>query len=420
MRPAAAALIVLLAAASARAWEQEQARGAWPAFEAWIAAVDTHTPGATDAALREMLRMPTPELESIFPHIAVTLASALAEEDRRAGFDEFLGKYARRGQTPEAARSKAAIDRVRRIGIDRFLKRAALMHAEMAVVAPSAHLSTGAGTGFLAADGRQFAEDGRPWHWIIGRGLLHLVRGARADPHVRLWYQAAGHHMLASRNFTEARPHLDRALELFAGDAEIEFLAGLLHEAQSAPAIQAAVADQIERLPPRQRRQYQPAVGSMRGEVSEAIDAFSKSIAADPAHLESRIRLGRLLASIGKPEPAAAHLREALTRASDPRHRYLAQLFLGRAEEMRGDMTGARAAYTAASQQFPGAQSPRFALSQLERHTGNRIAAAEALRFLENPSSDDDPWWSYHYVTRPGHEAWFAKLRAVYRGEVMP
>lgn len=420
MRPAAAALIVLLAAAPGRALEQEPAREAWAAFEAWIAAVETHTPGATDAALRGLLRMPTPELEAIFPNIAVTLASALASEERRPGLDEFLGRHARRGRTPEPAALEAAVDRVRRIGIDRFLKRAALMHAEMAVVAPEAHVSTEAGTGFLAADGRQFAEDGRPWHWIVGRGLLHLVRDARADPHVRLWYQAAGHHMLATRNFTEARPHLDRALELFAGDGEIAFLAGLLHEAQSAPAIQAAVADQIERLPVRQRRQYQPAVGSAGVEVSEAIDAFSKSIAAEPAHVESRIRLGRLLASTGKPGPAAAHLREALARASDPRHRYFAHLFLGRAEEMRGDAAAARAAYVDASRLFPGAQSPRFALSQLERRTGNRIAAAEALRFLEAPSGDDDPWWSYQYVTLPGDEAWFARLRSVFRGEVMP
>jgi len=81
---------------------------------------------------------------------------------------------------------------------------------------------------------------------------------------------------------------------------------------------------------------------------------------------------------------------------------YLAELFLGRAEETRGNDAAARAAFERASALYPKAQSPRLALSQIARRAGNRAAAQRELHALAELPNDqnqrEDPWWLYYDV----------------------
>jgi hypothetical protein len=79
---------------------------------------------------------------------------------------------------------------------------------------------------------------------------------------------------------------------------------------------------------------------------------------------------------------------------------YWALLFLGKQDEMLGNRDRARLSYERASALFPRAQSPRLALSQLARRTGDRRAAQRQLAALAGLPADEqqreDPWWDYY------------------------
>jgi tetratricopeptide (TPR) repeat protein len=341
--------------------------------------------------------------------------------ERPRPLDELFSRYGTRALAPDnLAALKLRAGRIAGMGLDRFLKLAAMLHADIARVDPAAHVTTSEGVGHLVSDGRNLRDEGRPWHWMLGRSLLHLVR-PRGDPHARLWYVAVAHHLQGTRNFTEANPHLERALELFPDDAEVQFLRGLLHEAQSGPDIQAAVAEKIAGLPARDQRAYRPSVRPAKDENTDARDAYERAVAADPSHLAARIRLGRTLLVEGKADAAAGHLRTALAGTLQRRQRYLALLLLGRAEELARNMDGARAAYTEAAALYPDAQSPRLALSQIALQAGDRAGAAAMFPFLSAEAPDDareDPWWRYFADWVPNRAEWLARLETTFGREV--
>jgi tetratricopeptide (TPR) repeat protein len=419
MRTFCAAAVLMALAGDARAQSAQVMLGPWEQFEAWVTAIGTHEPGRNDAAIASLVGMTAGELESLFPHMVFSLRAAAdleARGDRR--FDALFLRYGTRAHRPaDEQRIAAAANRIIGIGLDTFLKRAAMLHADVALKYPDAHLSRSAGRGFVVSDGRHAGDEGRPWHWILGRAFLHTVRNAQADPFVLLWYQAVGNRALTARNFTEAEPHILRGLGMFPRDAEISFLAGWSHDAQAAPVIQAAVAEELDGLTMQQRRLYLPAIKTAKAEQQDAIEAFEKAIALDPSHVEARIRLARLLTMHGKPEGAVEHLRAALALTADVIQRYYAQLFLGSALEALKQPGAARAAFEAARDLMPGAQSPRLALSQIALHAGDHGTAREVMAFITRSEGTEDPWWDYHFLRHPGPDVWFDRLRALLREE---
>ena len=394
--------------------------GSWEHFGVWLDAIDGHVAGSHDEAVRAMAGLRARELESVFPYMVFALRDAFGLMDRRFAAGELFGRYGTRGHAPQDLASlRERARRILRGGMDRFLKRAAMLHADIGVLVPGAHRSAHAGVGHLAQDGLGLGDEGRTWHWMLGRAFLDLVWDRANDGDVRLWYQAVGSHLLEIHDFTEAQPHVARGLELFPRDAELQFQRGFLHEAQAWPGIQAAVERQIASLPPAQRARYRPGVRSAGAEQADALAAFTKAVQLDPDHHEARIRLGRALIQAGDAERAAAELATALERTDHPTQTYLAQLFLGRAEEQRGRIAEARAAYREAARLFPDAQSPHFALSQLEMQAGRRDAAGALFEFLGESPDGEDPWWRYFRERVPGREAWLQRLREQFGREGM-
>lgn len=417
-----AGVIVAVAPRAALAQAEQRTADTWTHFDVWLDAIETHTPGVRDSAVSAMLGMRTSDLESVFPYMVFALRDVIAGlNERPRSFDELLSRYDTRELAPDDhAALKLRAGRIEALGLDRFLERAAMLHADIARVDPAAHVTSSAGVGHLVSDGRNLGDEGRPWHWMLGRSLLHLVR-PRDDAHVRLWYVAVAHHLQGTRNFTEANPHLERAQELFPEDAEVQFLRGLLHEAQSGPDIQAAVAEQFARLSPRDQRAYRPSVGTEKDENAEARDAYERAVAADPSHATARIRLGRTLTVEGKADRAVEHLRIALAGSLQRTDRYLAQLLLGRAEEVARNLDGARAAYGEAAALYPDAQSPRLALSQIALQAGDRAGAAALFPFLSEGASEDagdDPWWRYFHDWAPNRVQWWTRLETTFNREV--
>lgn len=411
------ALAALVAASQAAG---SALRSPWETASAWVAAVETHRAGRSDAAVGAVLGIKTAELESAFTPLSHALAEAIEMDGRSASFDELLRPYASRQlKADERQRRDALSERIATFGVDRFLKRAALLHADLAIVAPFSHLTQSQGLGHLAADGQHAGSEGRPWHWMLARSFLHLVRDISADSDARLWYQAAGAHMLAERNFTEAAPHIDRGLTLFPADAEMHFLDGLMHEAQAAADIQASLADQIAQLPRQPRSIYTPAIRSADDERREARDAYDAALESDPDHVEARVHRARVRLADEQYEGAASDARRVLSRPLPPVLEYYARLFLGKAEQMQGRADSARAAFERAASLFPDAQAPRLSLAEVELQSGNREAARALLAFLAEVTRKDepgeDPLWEYHRMRVPPSSAWLERMWAQFK-----
>jgi tetratricopeptide (TPR) repeat protein len=166
-------------------------------------------------------------------------------------------------------------------------------------------------------------------------------------------------------------------------------------------------------------------IGAERAELREAEKLLRRALEAQPALVEARIRLGRVLYRLGRHEPAAHELQQAVAALSsggsqaaddDGLLRYYAEMFLGAAREALGRNDSARASYARAAALYPDAPSARLALSQLAFRGNDRAAALDAVGRALRPEpfrpDRDDPWWRYHVVQGRRVGAWFAELHA--------
>lgn len=390
----------------------------WATLEQWVAAIEQHEAGRDDDAVRAIASMPSADFEGAFGHMALLLDSVFTTEKAR-GLDDLFKRFAvgiprSRGEQQTLRR---LVGRVSIPGIDRFLKRAAMLHTDLTLLYPYAHLTSREGIGYFARDGRPDADRQRPWHWMLARAFLHGVISANAgDADARLWYAAVGNHLWSTRNFVEGLPHLRMGAQLFPREAEIQFVLGLMHEAQAAPQIQAAVDEQRMAAMRIRDMVFSPSVKSAEDERRNAEQAFRRAVEVDPSHFEARLHLSHVLTSDGRYDEAARELSVVLAAARAPWHRYFAFLFLGRAEEGRGRPADARAAYTEASRLFPRAQAPRLAISQIALRDGDRASATALFDFLTSEFRyDDEPWWRYDAVRTPETEdAWMRRMRAAF------
>jgi tetratricopeptide (TPR) repeat protein len=390
----------------------------WVTLERWVAAIERHEAGQDDDAARAMGAVPAADFEGSFGHMVLLLDSAFATERPRA-LDTLFKSFAVRipRSRSEQETLHALVQRVSKPRIDRFLKRAAMLHTDVALLYPDAHVTDRQGIGHITHDGRSEADRQRPWHWMLARGFLHGVLGANAgDSDVRLWYAAIGNHLWSTRNLVEGLPHVKAGAQLFPGDAEIQFVRGLIHEAQASPQIQAAVGEQRLVVTNTPRTVFWSNVKSAREERGEAEQAFRRALDADASHFEARLHLSHLVTIDGRYDEAARDLHVVLAAAEEPWHRYFSFLFLGRAEEGRGRTAEARAAYLEASALFPHAQAPRLAMSQIALRDGDRAAAMTLFDFLAAGRPDDDePWWWYDAVRTPATEdAWMRRMWAAF------
>lgn len=289
-----------------------------------------------------------------------------------------------------------------------ILRRAALLHTDVPVLAPDAMAAPSEGRASVGpnryrmaiSDGREIDLSQSAVHWEIARMLLDLVvppggdhAAPASDPMVRDWYYATAAWMQLREDHD--RLHLDRALQLFPSDRGLLFLGACLRETFAGVPIQTAVRSAI--LPTGVTME----VHSPRVELHDAEGLFRRLLEIDPGHAEARLRLGRVLGLLGKHAEAAVELRRARAALTDSQLLYYAQLFLGGEEEALGNRDEARASYERAAAFFPRAQSPLLALSQLSRRSGDRAGALSAVDRLfaldrQARTDRDDPWWSYY------------------------
>lgn len=429
--------------------------------EQWLNAVIDHEPGTTDEAAVHVASWSAQGIRTLW--VDANVIAQLMRDPRKAGFSvkaehqpapqpiRYTTVQLRRMQALACAaagilthpacveiRAAASLDAdllrlsdraaaSRLAGDDNFLlRRGALLHADIAMRMPDIvepvsvmrpvggpqririHTSDG-----MALDVGQLAP-----HWELARMLLDAVRtpggsnpAPGSDAMVRLWYRSTAAWMQAREQHDT--DHLDRARALFPNDADILFLSACQHEIYAGAQVQSAL--RAMPVPTGMRSD----IASERTELHQAESFFRRAIAANPMMSEAHLRYGRVLFRLERYGDAINELKKALASIEDDEQRYYGELFLGAAEAALRNIEAAREAYGRAAQLRPQAQSPRIALSELARRSGDRGGALRQLQIVFDlpPIETEltDPWWRYHVVQARNAEDLLEALRRPFR-----
>ncbi|MGH9143643.1 MAG: hypothetical protein ACRD2I_21110, partial [Vicinamibacterales bacterium] len=436
----------------------------------WLEAVARHAPGEIDADLEAIAGWSHQQLKDLW-----TDAAVLAQLSRKGHLDQF--RFFVRDEGDKASRevrySKA---QVRRMGVlscaadggafwdprctlisaldeldpelrqmaylanaahgrgdsNYFLRRGALLHGDVAMLAPdtmAAPFDSRPASGpqsvrMEISDGRELAIRESAVHWEIARMLLEYVApqgedrpAPERDAMVRAWYHATSAWMQFSEDHNE--DHLAHGLKIFPDDPDLLFLAACQKETFAGAAIQTAVRSAA--LP----AGIMIGVNSAEAELREAERLFQRTLQVKPDHAEARMHFGRVLGQLGKHAEATGELRRAIGALSDEQLLYYCQLFLGGEEEALGNREAARVAYEQAAVRFPLAQSPVLALSRLARRYDDRNGALRAIERLfafreEARTERDDPWWHYYLSQARDADELLDAMRQPYLTDRLP
>jgi hypothetical protein len=335
-------------------------------FKDWMAAVAAHQPGDFGKAAIDVSTWTGPELEG-----------AVADARRHA---RLLAKT-----DPEQS--------------NQLLLRGAALHADIARLIPEevTRRSPTQLSVFTVQDGRWHGVRYLSMHWQLGRSLLDVVvPEPAAHPGVRTWYRETSTDLIRIRSHVEAEVHLARAQQIFPKDALVLYLRGVVHERYSSSLLQAGSASLDE------SKRGIAAIGNMHAELTKAERFLRDALLFDADHTETRLRHGRVLSELGRHDESVADLRRVVESGATGAALYLAHLFLGRSYESLGNYEQARSELERAAVLYPNAQTPRLALSHLERRTGNRAAAQHQLQLIAKLPIDErqrrDPWWDYYDI----------------------
>jgi len=306
------------------------------------------------------------------------------------------------------------------------LRRAALLHADVAMLIPPAFepIDSTRQPGPLrvriqTADGVTLDLGQLAPHWELARMLLDNIRPAKGgrpaparDNMVRLFYRATAAWMQAREQHDTV--HLEHARAIFHNDPDILFLSGCQHEAYAAPSMQGAVQSMV--VPDGMRAN----VPSPQSELRQAEGYFRGALAARPGMVEARLHYGRVLYLLERYAESAESLRAVAASTVDDELRYDAELFLGAVETALRHVDAAREAYTRAARLRPTAQTPRIALSELARRSGDREAAMREMQVVFNRTARerDDPWWRYFVSQARDADDLLENLRRPFRSDM--
>ena len=413
-----------------------------PSFELvrqWREAIDAHEPGERDAMTDTLSLWPPDALDAVtdrFRRLRRLLDRARADGRSPASVVTDRGEsisIADAGQllglpaddlTAFLAGSIAESRTIADAAGNRVLARGAALHLDVALLVPpgirlsrSAESDDGRAT-LNVLDGRAqgvdyTSNDHASVHRAVGERLIgSLTPGPTSLELARRWYRTTIAQFLFHEQYGSAAPMLLRAIRFMPDDATLLFYKGVLHETFASPRIQ-SVLQSIE-VP----EVYRSEVGPAQEELGLAQLFLTQSLGVNPDQPEVRVRYGRVLGLLGRPREALRELERALSDLPAETNRplrYYALLFLGDQQRALGDREAARAAYEQAGRLYLRAQTPRLAVSQLERQFSNRPDAVETLRSVISRrvgrDRRDDPWWTYHAAHVTDVEAQIDELR---------
>jgi tetratricopeptide (TPR) repeat protein len=386
-----ALIVIALGPAPAFGQGREAGYGAPPKGRTlrWITSVQQHESGIADDPAREIAQWPDSDVQGV----VAAIRSLVTFVNRGRGVIDIDGKR----YTVEGVRELFGIPlgEPPTQGANRMLHLGATFHSDIAALLP--HRGVSMERSIVVRDGQNLGSTANTIHWNMGRTLLDgVLPSPEADAATLEWYQIASAQILHEGSLSQSGVHLEKAYRLFPKDPVLLLDAAYLHEELAAPGNQAGV-ESTYRL-----TGVRLAVGSKRVELEQAERWLRQTLASDAEDVTARLRLGRVVTELGRPEDAADELRRVLARDIAPRDEYLARLFRGRAEELLGHLDAARDDFRRASELFPRAQSPHLALGRIARESGDRSGLSRSLQALAALPDDErdreDPWWYYYDV----------------------
>lgn len=190
---------------------------------------------------------------------------------------------------------------------------------------------------------------------------------------------------LSINDVRRARPLIARARRVAPDSAPIVTLAGTADEIDSSandPDVWDGVAQRTRAA--RERSRF----------LTMAEGLYKDALKIDEAYPLARIRLGRVQFLLNNTREARKSLEAGRDAAKEPRHKFLAALFLGALLERQKDLDGARQSYETAHAIIPQSQNAVVALSNVELLAGNFDRAHQVAREFASAKLDD-AWWAY-------------------------
>jgi VWFA-related protein len=148
----------------------------------------------------------------------------------------------------------------------------------------------------------------------------------------------------------------------------------------------------------------------------EVVRRYEEAMKFPETESEARVRAARFLHGLGNAERALDVLNGANRQPTDPEIKYLTELVRGQILRARGRHDDAAAAFRAALDAWPAAQSARVALMTLLLNRGQHEEAAALADAAQTASENEfDPWWTYWLGDFRGYPAILDKLRELGR-----
>jgi hypothetical protein len=184
-------------------------------------------------------------------------------------------------------------------------------------------------------DDAQERRDTADRHLGYAREWLRLA-GSDAEEAHRDWYLAVGAHLIDRVELDEADRLLSEATRTFPTDPRLWSASGMAVEMRAHLKTE---ADHVQSQSRRYVTEKMDIRSEIRGSLLAAEKRYRQALVLDPALVETRIHLGKVLTALDRAEDAVTELQAAAARTSAPEDTYLANLLAGRAEERRGGWT---------------------------------------------------------------------------------
>ena len=242
------------------------------------------------------------------------------------------------------------------------------------------------------------------WDLQAAARLVHATR--KSGGHVaftRRFYLLAGLMLHGMGDLAGAYDMLSEGRRQLEDDAELQLALGAVCETIAALRVYELPVEprrpSDSRDEPRFVIEGQPDEGGPLP-ATNAADAqalYARALREDSGLLEAHLRLGRVLLLRGRPREALPELERVAREAPRPAQCYMARLFEGRTRERLDDLPGAAAAFAAAVERVPQAQSGLVALGRALDRMGEGTRAQEAFdrALLRREEAPPDPWLDY-------------------------
>jgi tetratricopeptide (TPR) repeat protein len=247
---------------------------------------------------------------------------------------------------------------------------------------------------------------------------VEVARLLKDDPahraFARRWYEAMAGLAQGENRWDEALDWAERGLRDFPDSAEMLLVLGSIEETVGAQAWFLETHEGLVDPNTRRSRSELLRRREVREHLEKAHRALRSAVAADPALLEARLRLGRVAWRLGATAEARSALEDVLSRDPDASTAFLAHLFLGRIDEDAGHLDDAARSYRVALALVASAQSARLALSHVRLRSGDTPGArAEVEKSIGSAGRrpQPDPLWLYPWGPSVGVEDRLEALR---------